>query len=202
MGFLVLRQFSVCKHAIACTPAGSLAFVAHGSAYSNRSPYRHDSGLPQVSGGSAPAYDFSRPPRRSQLSYGLLTRHTAERRVFLEGFDGFVTSTATPIATGWSDLCRVGIAPTEKLHLFTTHRHPPSGRLEAAGKRRTMVGVWLPLRLASCRRAAVYAGYMPPSRWLTRRPTRWRRSRSWSLNVQAGVIQKIEVEVNAKAIFG
>jgi hypothetical protein len=126
MGLLVLRQFSVCKHAIACTPAGSLAFVAHGSAYSNRSPYRHDSGLPQVSGGSAPAYDFSRPPRRSQLSYGLLTRHTAERRVFLEGFDGFVTSTATPIATGWSDLCRVGIAPTEKLHLFTTHRHPPS----------------------------------------------------------------------------
>ncbi len=42
----------------------------------------------------------------------------------LEGFDGFVTSTAAPIATGWSDLCRVGIAPTEKLHLFTTHRHP------------------------------------------------------------------------------
>src|SRR5580693_9176600 len=126
MGLLVLRQFSVCKHAIACTPAGSLAFVAHGSAYSNRSPYRHDSGLPQVSGGSAPAYDFSRPPRRSQLSYGLLTRHTAERRVFLEGFDGFVTSTAAPIATGWSDLCRVGIAPTEVLHLFTTHRHPIS----------------------------------------------------------------------------
>ena len=31
----------------------------------------------------------------------------------LEGFDGFVTSTAAPIATGWSDLCRVGIAPTE-----------------------------------------------------------------------------------------
>jgi hypothetical protein len=127
-----LRQFSVCKHAIACTPAGSLAFVAHGSAYSNRSPYRHDSGLPQVSGGSAPAYDFSRPPRRSQLSYGLLTRHTAERRVFLEGFDGFVTSTATPIATGWSDLCRVGIAPTEKLHLFTTHRHPGAFRHPAS----------------------------------------------------------------------
>ena len=40
---------------------------------------------------------------------------------FLEGFDGFVTSTAAPIATGWSDLCRVGIAPTEELHLFTTN---------------------------------------------------------------------------------
>jgi hypothetical protein len=31
------------------------------------------------------------------------TRHTAKRRVFLESFDGFVTSTAAPIATGWSD---------------------------------------------------------------------------------------------------
>ena len=45
----------------------------------------------------------------------------------LEGFDGFVTSTAAPIATGWSDLCRVGIAPTEEPRLSTTHRHPPSG---------------------------------------------------------------------------
>ena len=26
-----------------------------------------------------------------------------ERYIFLEGFDGFVTSTAAPIATGWSD---------------------------------------------------------------------------------------------------
>ena len=42
----------------------------------------------------------------------------------LEGFDGFVTSTAAPIATGWSDLCRVGIAPTEEPRLSTTHRHP------------------------------------------------------------------------------
>jgi hypothetical protein len=25
------------------------------------------------------------------------------RSIFLEGFDGFVTSTAAPIATGWSD---------------------------------------------------------------------------------------------------
>ncbi len=34
---------------------------------------------------------------------GGLARHTAKRRVFLEGFGGFVTSTAAPIATGWSD---------------------------------------------------------------------------------------------------
>src|SRR3954463_16733212 len=35
--------------------------------------------------------------------YGLSTRCTAERYICLEGSDGFVTSTAAPIATGWSD---------------------------------------------------------------------------------------------------
>jgi hypothetical protein len=46
----------------------------------------------------------------------------------LEGFDGFVTSTAAPIATGWSDLCRVGITPTEEPRLCTAHGHPSFGR--------------------------------------------------------------------------
>src|SRR3954454_12303100 len=35
--------------------------------------------------------------------YGLTTRCTAERYICLEGSDGFVTSTAAPIASGWSD---------------------------------------------------------------------------------------------------
>ena len=35
--------------------------------------------------------------------YGLSTRRTAERYVCLEGSGGFVTSTAAPIASGWSD---------------------------------------------------------------------------------------------------
>ena len=35
--------------------------------------------------------------------YGLTTRRTAVRYVFLEGSGGFVTSTAAPIASGWSD---------------------------------------------------------------------------------------------------
>ena len=48
----------------------------------------------------------------------------------IEGFDGFVTSTAAPIATGWSDSCRVGVAPTENARLFTAHHGailPPAG---------------------------------------------------------------------------
>ncbi len=35
--------------------------------------------------------------------YGLPVRRTASRYVCLEGSDGFVTSAAAPIATGWSD---------------------------------------------------------------------------------------------------
>ena len=38
-----------------------------------------------------------------------------------EGFSRFVTSTATPIATGWSDRCRAGFAPTERARLVTAH---------------------------------------------------------------------------------
>jgi len=37
------------------------------------------------------------------LRCGLPARRTAEAARGLEGFDGFVTSAAAPIATGWSD---------------------------------------------------------------------------------------------------
>ena len=36
---------------------------------------------------------------------------------YTEGFGRFVTSTTAPIATGWSDRCRVGISPTERTRL-------------------------------------------------------------------------------------
>jgi hypothetical protein len=39
----------------------------------------------------------------------------------IEGFSDLVASTAAPIATGWSESCRVGIAPTEDKHLCTAH---------------------------------------------------------------------------------
>ena len=51
--------------------------------------------------------------------YGLPARRTAKRPVFLEGFDGFVTSTAAPIATGWSD--RVAGWELHPLKIVTFH---------------------------------------------------------------------------------
>ena len=41
--------------------------------------------------------------------------------LYTEGFDCFVTSTAAPIATGWSDSCQAGISPAEEPRLFTAH---------------------------------------------------------------------------------
>ncbi len=41
--------------------------------------------------------------------------------LYTEGFGSLVTSTTAPIATGWSDSCRVGLAPTEKRRLSTAH---------------------------------------------------------------------------------
>jgi hypothetical protein len=38
-----------------------------------------------------------------------------------EGFDGWITQAAAPIATGWSESCRVGLLPTEVLRLCTAH---------------------------------------------------------------------------------
>ena len=33
---------------------------------------------------------------------------------YIEGFSYFVTSITAPIASGWSDRCRVGLSPTGK----------------------------------------------------------------------------------------
>jgi hypothetical protein len=53
--------------------------------------------------------------------YGLHVRQVPLRTLYTEGFNRFVTSTIAPIATGWSDSCRVGFAPTGKQRLITAH---------------------------------------------------------------------------------
>jgi hypothetical protein len=47
---------------------------------------------------------------------------------YTEGFSHFVTSMTAPVASGWSDSCRVGLAPTEERRLSTAHTQ--SGRPE------------------------------------------------------------------------
>src|SRR5712691_3851099 len=55
--------------------------------------------------------------------YGLHTRAvTVFRDTLSEGFSHFVSSIASPVASGWSR-CRVGLAPTGKRRLLTAHTH-------------------------------------------------------------------------------
>ena len=113
-GISRVASLSLYRHAVANTPVrpwlGSF-----------RSPVCHDGGLPHHLAGSAPTFGFSRPAQRS-----LTLRPACSRNhqvvLCIEGFCDFVTSTATPIATGWSESCRVGIAPTEDRRLCTAHK--------------------------------------------------------------------------------
>ena len=75
---------------------------------------------------SARASSFSR------LAQRLLTLRPAHSpshlvTLYTRGFSHFVTSMTAPIASGWSDSCRVGFVPTEERHLSTAHT--PGGRL-------------------------------------------------------------------------
>ena len=59
-------------------------------------------GLPLIRDRSAPALPVSGPAQRS-LRYSLHARGVAIATLYIEGFSGFVTSTAASIATGWSE---------------------------------------------------------------------------------------------------
>ena len=54
---------------------------------------------------------------------GLPARRVAETTLSIESSGSFVTSATAPIATGWSNTCQVGIAPTVERHLCTAHGH-------------------------------------------------------------------------------
>ena len=72
LGSPVLRAFSLCRHAIATTPAGS-------SQRSGCSPEFDDGGLPQMTAGSAPASKPFRGLLGVHACYGLPARGTAKR---------------------------------------------------------------------------------------------------------------------------
>ena len=99
----MLHRISVCGHAVSCTPVDSLGPIAHGPAYSSRSPGRQRQ---RPSPGHRWVGVHDQPFGASSdvhLRYGLPARGTADAVLYVEGFDGFVTSTAAPTATGWSE---------------------------------------------------------------------------------------------------
>lgn len=88
---------------------------------SSCSPESGDRGLPRELTGRLPHYKF-RGLLGVHVIYGLFAGPPSGP--FIEGFGSFVTSTTAPIATGWSNSCRVGIAPTEEKGLGTAHNVP------------------------------------------------------------------------------
>jgi len=72
--------------------------------------------------------------------YGLPTRQVTIMTFYTKGFDCFVTSAATPIATGWSDSCRVGISPTEEPRLRTAHCN--RGLTKPVAPKQVSAGEW------------------------------------------------------------
>jgi hypothetical protein len=90
----VLREVSLCLHAVTLTPAESLEL--------SRSNAPATAAFPMGLAGRLPHYGF-RGLLGVHSHYGLHARGIAKATLSIEGFDGFVTSTAAPIATGWSD---------------------------------------------------------------------------------------------------
>ena len=117
LGSPVLRAFSLCRHAIATTPAGS-------SQGSGCSPDFDDGGLPQMSAGSAPASKPFRGLLGVHACYGLPARGTAKRSFPSEA--SAVSSPALPLRLlpAGATPCRVGFAPTEDRRLDTAHNVP------------------------------------------------------------------------------
>ena len=77
--------------------------------------------FPGFASGSAFALLFSESAQRSLLVAARMVAKPPKVALYTEGSDRFVTSTTTPIATGWRGSCRVGLSPTEKAHVFTAH---------------------------------------------------------------------------------
>ena len=109
----MLRQVSVCIHAVATTPAVSLA----GSSLVITSS---DGSLPSVPKVGFRISIFEACSAFTRITAYMLAR-SPKATLTIGGFGCFVASTTAPIATGWSDSYRAGMSPAEVLRLLTAH---------------------------------------------------------------------------------
>src|SRR6516164_2670409 len=94
---------------------------------------------------------------------GLPARRVAYATLSIRGFGKIVTFPTAPIATGWSNSCPVGLAPTEERHLCTAHGH--ARYLETRAPVTKAVGATglafdLPIRLAFVQRRALRPAFV------------------------------------------
>ena len=99
----MFRAISVCGHVVVITPVGPLEAdrswdgLFHPFPFSQR--WQPSPSLCRV---GAPICRFEACSTFTRVTTCLLAA-SPKRHIGLEGSDGFVTSTAAPIATGWSD---------------------------------------------------------------------------------------------------
>lgn len=110
-GLAALRRSLLYMHAVATTPAQPL-----GARFVQLPPAT--AAFPECQAGRLVHYPFR----------GVLSVHCSLRAacspghlmtLYTRGLDCFGTSTGAPIATGWSEGCRVGISATERTRLST-----------------------------------------------------------------------------------
>lgn len=77
--------------------------------------------FPEIRAGRLPHYPF-RGLLDVYSRYGLHTRRATKVAIYTEELFSRTPCTAAPIATGWSDSCRMGFAPTGRPCLCTAHR--------------------------------------------------------------------------------
>lgn len=102
----MLLSVSLCQHAVAITPAGPQSLVARASCLlGEEAMHSVAAAFPVIQAGRLPHYPF-----RGLLDVHFFFRITAcvargiaKAILSIEGSDGFVTSTAAPIASGWND---------------------------------------------------------------------------------------------------
>jgi len=110
----VSRRISLSRHTVATTPVGPQV----GSSRSQEKPAT--AAFPAPLSGRLPHQVLSRPAQRSLTLRPACSRDRLAV-LCIEGFGDLVTSIAAPIATGWSDSCRVALTPTVDGHLCTAH---------------------------------------------------------------------------------
>jgi len=98
----VLRSISVYRHAVVNTPVARWALIARGMDYSNLPCTQRRRPSPNWGWVGDHIGRFEACSTFTRVTACRLAE-SPKRPVCLEGSDGFVTSTAAPIATGWSD---------------------------------------------------------------------------------------------------
>jgi hypothetical protein len=104
----------LCLHAVAITPAGLMELRSLVLSHQRRPAH--------ITRGEGSCVNRFEACSAFTSRYGLHARQVTYVTLYTGGSDGFVSSTAAPIASGWSEpSSRAGLSPAVDQRLFTAH---------------------------------------------------------------------------------